>query len=96
MIFLIINCIACFFIGAVAGAAGEKWYRLPLMVFGPFLSAYLIYWILVLYTGTNINDNVHSWRWIYIITWALPGYLALGFGYFVGRGDFEEKSNDNS
>jgi len=97
MIFwIIINAIPCFFIGAVAGAVEEKWCRLPLMVFGPFLSAYLIYWIIVLYTGTDINDNVHSWRWIWITAWALPGYLALGLGYSVGKGDFEEKSNDNS
>ncbi len=93
MIFLIINCIPCFFIGAVAGAAGEKWYRLPLMVFGPFLSAYLLYWLLVFLRGGDQSGEYAAWSGVYIITWALPGYLALGFGYSVGQGDFEEKSN---
>jgi len=96
MLFWILNGTACFVLGAALGAAGPRWYRAALLVFGPFLSAYLLYWLLVLFTGTNINDNVHSWRWIYVTVWALPGYLALGLGCAVGKGEFEEKSNDNS
>ena len=97
MIFwILINGAVCFVLGAALGGAGPRWYRAALMAFGPFLSAYLIYWAIVLYTGTDINDNVHSWRWIWITAWALPGYLALGLGYSMGKGDFEEKSDDNS
>ena len=82
---VVVNSLLCIPIGWRLAFLREIWAKVLLIVFSPLIAAYALYWIAVMLKGGDQSGEYGSWSGLFIIAWALPSYLALFFGYTVGR-----------
>ena len=80
-----INSVICLAIGGALAFVPKQWLKIPLLVVSPIFSAYIIYWAAVFAVGGDQSGEYGSWAGLFIISWSIPGYLALVFGYAVGK-----------